>query len=356
MGLTISQIGSGKRQAGMLLELKDPSARDNELFDSIWETIEKAIQSSLHKAQLHRAYVTFAEPDKPFIKTDKGTVKRAATLALYKDYIDRFYNSRDEEPEVVPIDTTSSDSIIESLRQLFGASLPSMYDASSDTDFFDLGLDSLFVFQAVNTIRASMNLRDQLAPRHVYANPTLEKFAAVLMRLHMEAQERDNEESQSPPNETGHIQDLIRQHQLRTSIRMNPFDYANPNHYMGLNLYFPLKENVSFEDAFAKLQAGLLRTLQLIPALDGRMMFEDDQAIGYKKGHLRLSIPPLPPKTAAGRRFPTPRQLDSKDLSQYLPSFDRLRKAGFLPSLVPDDLVLPCPTFPSYPADIIVAR
>ncbi|KAF2171432.1 hypothetical protein M409DRAFT_63707 [Zasmidium cellare ATCC 36951] len=349
-------IGSGKRQAGLLIELRDPTERDIGLFDSIWATVEKAMENSLHKAQLRRAYVTFAEPDKPFIKTDKGTVKRAATLALYADYIDRFYNSRDEEPEAVAIDTSSLDLIIESLREILGSSLPMIYDASPDTDFFDLGLDSLFVFQAVNTIRASLKLQDQLAPRHVYANPTLAKFASVLMQLHAEAKKQQAGVNGSTQNGTGHLRDLIRQHQLRTSIRMNPFDYVNPNHYMGLNFYFPLQDGVSFEDAFAKLQAGLARALQLIPALDGRMMFEDDQEIGYKKGHLRLSIPPLPPMTPSGRHFPAPRQLAFKDLSEYLPSFERLRETGFLPSMVPDDLVLPCPTFPSYPADIIVAR
>lgn len=231
-----------------------------------------------------------------------------------------------------------------------------IYDASPDTDFFDLGLDSLFVFQAVNTIRASLKLQDQLAPRHVYSNPTLAKFAAVLMQLHTEAKKQQVGINGSTQIGTGHLQDLIRQHQLRTSICMNPFDYVNPNHYMGLNFYFPLQDSVSFEDAFAKLQAGLARALQLIPALDGRIMFEDDQEIGYKKGHLRLSIPPLPPMTPSGRHFPAPRQLAFKDLSEYLPSFERLRETGFLPSMVPDDLVLPCPTFPSYPADIIVAR
>lgn len=315
--------------------------------------MEKALASSLHKTQLHRSYVTFAEPDKPFIKTDKGTVKRAATLKLYNEYIDRFYNSREEEPEAVSMDTSSVDSIMDSVRELLGSSLPAIYDASPDTDFFDLGLDSLFVFQAVNVIRATLRLHDKLAPRHVYANPTLAKFAAVLYQLHEEATEVHLDMGGSAPNQ---IQELMRKHSLRRSFRMNSFDYVNPNHYMGINLYFPLQEGVSFQDAFEKLQAGLARAFQLIPALDGRMMFEDDQEIGYRKGDLRLTIPPFPSMTSSGRQFPAPRQLTFKDLSEYLPSFERLRETGFLPSSVPDDLVLPCPTFPSYPADIIVSQ
>ncbi len=45
---------------------------------------------SLHKNQLQRDYSTFAEPDKPFVRTDKGTVKRRGTLALHADHIERF--------------------------------------------------------------------------------------------------------------------------------------------------------------------------------------------------------------------------------------------------------------------------
>jgi hypothetical protein len=73
--------------------LKDRSEANDELYDSIWEIVNKANAMSLHKNQLHRDYIMFAEADKPFIRTDKRTIKRRATLDLYADYIDRFYDS-----------------------------------------------------------------------------------------------------------------------------------------------------------------------------------------------------------------------------------------------------------------------
>lgn len=276
--------------------MKDPSLRDNELFDSIWSTIEKANTLSLHKNQLQRDYITFAEPDKPFVRTDKGTTKRRATLALYADYIERFYSSRgedlDEDSDAVTVDTSSVESIMDSIRNILGSLLPAIHETSQDTDVFSLELDSLLVLRAVKTIRAAMGLQDQLAPRHLYANPTLSKFSAALSRLATEARKTNGTASDDVvDDDLAKMKRMIDKHKARLSFKLNPFDYVNPNHYMGLNFFFALRKGISFEQAFANLQEGLRRTVQLIPALDGKMMVCSEQEIGYKKGDLCLTIP-----------------------------------------------------------------
>ncbi|KAL9006359.1 MAG: hypothetical protein Q9188_000895 [Gyalolechia gomerana] len=354
-------IGTGKPQAGLLIELKDPLSRDNELFDSIWSTIEKANALSLHKNQLQRDYVTFAEPDKPFVRTDKGTVKRRATLALYANYIERFYSSRDEGSETVTFDISSVESIMDSIRHVLGSLLPAIHEASPDTDLFSFGLDSLLVFRAVKIIRAATGLQDQLAPRHLYANPTLAKFSAALARLAAKVKRTNGTAPEDPVNhDSAKMKRMIDEHKSRLSFKLNPFDYVNPNHYMGLNFFFALRKGVSFEEAFANLQEGLRRTMQLIPALDGKMMVCSEQEIGYKKGDLRLTIPPLSSSASLNSdrtgSSTGPRQLVYKDLSHVLPSFKELRAAGFVPSAFKDELVLPDNTFPPLPADILIAQ
>ncbi|KAL8945036.1 MAG: hypothetical protein Q9216_000020 [Gyalolechia sp. 2 TL-2023] len=354
-------IGTGKPQAGLLIELKDPSSKDDELLDSIWTTVEKANALSLHKNQLQRDYVTFAEPDKPFIRTDKGTIKRRATLALYAEYIERFYGSRDDDLDAVIINTSSAESIMDSLRHILGSLLPAIRETSPDTDVFSLGLDSLLVFRAVKIIRAAIGLQHQLAPRHLYANPTLAKFSAALARLAAEA--RDTSETDSGglvDNDSAKMKKMIDEHKARLSFKLNPFDYVNPNHYMGLNFFFALRKGVSFEQVFANLQEGLRRTMQRIPALDGKMMVCSEQEIGYKEGDLRLTIPPLSSSASSdsGRTGFSmgPRQLVYKDLSHVLPPFEELRDTGFVPSAFKDELVLPENTFPPLPADILIAQ
>ncbi|KAK3066565.1 hypothetical protein LTS18_001636, partial [Coniosporium uncinatum] len=271
-------VGTAKPQAGLLIELKDATSRSNELFDSIWAAVERANGLSLQKSRLQREYVTFAEPDKPFIRTDKGTIKRRATLTLYADYIDRFYSTRNEdidrELEVFDVDISSIDTITNSVRLIFTSILPELEDAPADADVFELGLDSLLVFRAVKIIRTATGLKDQVAPRHLYANPTLATFAAALAKIVAPAQKTKLRAQNGAQNGTTNgiastvtngatrddsheTQKMIAERKRRLGAKMSPFDAVNPNHYMGLNFFFALRPDVSFKEAFSKLQAGL---------------------------------------------------------------------------------------------------
>ena len=346
---------------GLLIELKDPSSRSVELFDSIWSTVEKVNELSLHKNQLQRDYIAFTEPDKAFVRTDKGTIKRRATLALFADYIEEFYSSRSVDTDAVTVDTSSVESIADSVRHILGALLPAIREASLDTDVFSLGLDSLLVFRAVKNIRAAMRLQDQLAPRHLYANPTIAKFSAALARLATEVRKTNGMLSANHVDDDfAKMKKMIEKHKARLSFKLNPFDYVNPNHYMKLEFYFALRKDVSFEQVFANLQKGLRRTLELIPALGGKMMVCSEHEIGYKKGDLCVTIPPLPSSTSLDSSpmdsSAGPMQLLYKDLSHTLPPFEKLRDAGFVPSAFKDELVLPGKLFPQLPANILIAQ
>ncbi|KAH6873804.1 hypothetical protein B0T10DRAFT_234380 [Thelonectria olida] len=354
-------IGTGKPQAGLLIELKDPSSGNDELFDSIWSTVEKANSLSLHKNQLQRDYITFAEPEKPFVRTDKGTVKRHATLGLYADYIERFYSSRLEDlGEQIWVDTSSVDSIENAVRHIFGSSLPAVHDFSSDTDLFSLGLDSLLVFRVIKSIRAATGLQDRLSPRHLYANPTLERFSAAIAQLVADAKKAAGAASDEPVDDTvAKMRRLINKHKARVSPKVNPFDLMNPNIYVGMNFFFPLREGISFEQAFSTLQEGLRRTMELVPELEGKVMRCSEQEIGYKKGDVRITLPPLPSTATPDWHRPDPegpRQLKFKDLSLVLPSFEEMRAAGFVSSLFKDEVVLDAPWFPPMPADVLIAQ
>lgn len=346
-------FGTGKPQAGLLIELKDPSQKTDALLDSIWETVKKANSMSRHKNQLLRDFVTFAEPGKPFSRTDKGTVKRPATLALYADYIERFYSSRsDDFTGALLVDMSSTESIQDCVREILASSLPEAREASPETDLFALGLDSLGVFAAIKTIRAATGLGERIAPRHVYANPTIVSLSATVARLAAEEKSASEAASSDKPadDDVAKMKSMIAQHKARQSFGLNAFDYVNPNHGMGLVFYFPLREGTSFKQVFDNLQDGLNRTFDLIPALSGKVMNCSEQAIGYTKGDLCVTIPPLSMAASVHNR------LVYKDLSGVLPSFDKLRDAGFAPSAFKDSLVLRDDPFPKMPADIFVGQ
>ncbi|KAF7556944.1 hypothetical protein G7Z17_g989 [Cylindrodendrum hubeiense] len=346
-------FGTGKPQAGLLIELKDASNKTEELLNSIWDTVRKANSMSRHKNQLLRDFVTFAEPDKPFIRTDKRTVKRPATLALYADYIERFYGSRsDDITSAFTVDMSSTESIQSYICEILASSVPEIQEASPDTDLFHLGLDSLGVFAAIKTIRAATGLGERIAPRHIYANPTIANLSTAIARLAAEAAVSTKADSSDKAidDNVAKINRKIVQHKARQSFRLNAFDYVNPNHGMGLVFYFPLQDGASNEEVFANLQEGLNRTFDMIPALGGKMMNCSEQEIGYTKGDLCVTIPPLSMAAYAHNR------LVYKDLSGILPSFDKLRDAGFAPSAFKDSLVLRDDPFPKMPADIFAGQ
>lgn len=217
-------IGTGKLQPGLLIELKDASSADEALFESIWSTVEKSNALALQQNRLRRDYIAFAEPELPFIRTDKGTVKRHATLSLYADYIERFYNSRGDDLGNFTVDTKSLESITESIRRILESMLPAMAVASSDTDVFSLGLDSLNVFKAMKIIQSATKLTDQLAPRHLYANPTLGKFSAYLLQKLSESKQTNGGSVEDSP--AVQMKKQIDQHKARQSFRLNPLDYV----------------------------------------------------------------------------------------------------------------------------------
>lgn len=339
-------VGSNKLQAGLLIELKDPRSLDDELLKNIWSKIETSMASSRHTVNLSRDYVMFAQPDKPFVRTDKGTVKRRGTLVLYDDYIERFYSSRSKETSFI-VDTSSVSAMQKSIKEILAASLPGIEHASPDDDLFALGLDSLAVSAVVNAIRAAVPMLHKLAPRHLYANPTLAKFVAAVEPMVTETRTASNTKPASKTHETN-MQVMLAKRKIHQSFRLNPFDYVNPNHYMGLVFYFSLREDVKFQDAFANMQEGLNRTFELIPALGGKMMKCSPDELAYTKDELSVAVPPF--------HAPARDRLTFKDLSNVLPSFAKLREDGFLPSAFKDEIVLRQDTFPQLPADIFVGQ
>ncbi|KAK6709967.1 hypothetical protein SNK05_004444 [Fusarium graminearum] len=366
-------IGSGKPQAGLLIELKDPTIKKDDdnaeaLFNSIWAVVERANSLSLHKNQLHRDYVAFSEADKPFIRTDKRTIKRRATMALYEDYIQRFYQSRTEDDSgdgaaaigFITVDTSSLDSTTRAVRHVLASIVPVVKDSPADADMFTLGFDSLLVFRATKTIAAVTDLGGKFSPRNFYAGPTIEAIVATVMRLASERRamiidgtvaSSPTEQHQQDPKEVM-MSTLIKRHKAVISSKLGPMDLFGGNMYEGINVFIPLCPDVPFKQAYKVLQRGLVRAMEIVPDLAGKVIPCSEHEIGYKKGDLRLSLPPLP-STVLGMTAPEePRQLRFNDLSSVLPSYAEQKVSGFLTSAYPDELLTTCPAFPSLPADV----
>ncbi|RYP70479.1 hypothetical protein DL771_005416 [Monosporascus sp. 5C6A] len=187
-------IGTGKFQAGLLVELKDREPTDaaerEALIDSIYETVQVANASSPAYAQIHREYIMFSNPKKPFAYTDKGTVKRRATLAGYTQEIDDFYEQRETESVThltSSIDTSSLEAVTAGIHEVLSTLFPSLKSASIQEDLFSTGVDSLIVIRATRALRSVLEKSGadagNLSPRTVYSNPTIEKLSKAVYAL-----------------------------------------------------------------------------------------------------------------------------------------------------------------------------
>ncbi|RYP62963.1 hypothetical protein DL769_007102 [Monosporascus sp. CRB-8-3] len=192
--LTEEQIGTGKFQAGLLVELKDQELTDaaerEALIDSIYETVQVANASSPAYAQIHREYIMISDPKKPFAYTDKGTVKRRATLAGYTQEIEDFYEQRQTESVAhltSSIDTSSLETVTAGIHEVLSTLSPSLKSASIQEDLFSTGVDSLIVLRATRALRSVLEKSGadagSLSPRTVYANPTIEKLSKAVYEL-----------------------------------------------------------------------------------------------------------------------------------------------------------------------------
>lgn len=188
------QIGTGKFQAGLLVELNEPEPTDlaerQALIGSIYETVQIANTSSPAYAQIHKEYIMFSDPKKPFAYTDKGTVKRRATLAGYTQEIEDFYEQRENESVAQlasTIDTSSLETITTGIQERLAGLLPSLKTASIQEDLFNSGLDSLIVLRVTRSLRSVLERSGtdatSLSPRIVYANPTIEKLSKAIYEL-----------------------------------------------------------------------------------------------------------------------------------------------------------------------------
>lgn len=87
--------GQGRLQPAAIIELTKPiSASDflkAQVINNIWPVIEEAnIESPAH-SHLTKSHVTLSSAGKPFQRTGKGTVRRAASLCLYAMELDDLY-------------------------------------------------------------------------------------------------------------------------------------------------------------------------------------------------------------------------------------------------------------------------
>ncbi|OIW22562.1 acetyl-CoA synthetase-like protein [Coniochaeta ligniaria NRRL 30616] len=187
--------GQGRFQTAAVVQLvdksrsQDPVARD-EISDRLWASVEESNKSAPAHARLHRDFIVIASPDKPFLKTSKGTVRRGPTIELYREELDKVYSQAELVNRIsgfsVELDLSSEETLKRSLRKvLLAAGVAPVRD--DDDDFFAIaGMDSLQVLTLTRLLARSFAGQDggppAIKPALTYNNSTLNLLAKALIR------------------------------------------------------------------------------------------------------------------------------------------------------------------------------
>ncbi|KAI0972059.1 hypothetical protein F4678DRAFT_431016 [Xylaria arbuscula] len=74
----------------------------------------------------------------------------------------------------------------------------------------------------------------------------------------------------------------------KVQVPLGVLDHFLPPHYLPMSWYLPLKEDVSAEEAFAALEAGLRQTFKQVPWLSGKIYKQPPTTQGWRPGQLEI--------------------------------------------------------------------
>ncbi|KOC07350.1 transferase family protein [Aspergillus flavus AF70] len=136
-----------------------------------------------------------------------------------------------------------------------------------------------------------------------------------------------------------------------TKIRLDPLDHIAAWNIPQSVIYLSLKQDVTVQDAFGRLQEGLRRTFAQIPWLNGRVHWQSEDTTGWRPGQLEIRFEPL-------RSQEPPHQLRFNELETDL-KFSDLRDHGFpLDTFEEESLLWTMPFQPDFEkgADVLMAQ
>ncbi|EED17424.1 NRPS-like enzyme, putative [Talaromyces stipitatus ATCC 10500] len=169
--------GSQRFEACLLVERHNTEIlagdEHNQFIERIWPLVQMANNQCPAHARVSRDNILLVNPSKPMARAAKGTVQRAATLAMYEKEINTLYaanaSNRLLGSKLASIDPKNPETLLKTLHDLVAE--VTQWDSSSfdnESDFFTLAMDSL---QALHLSR-ELNV----APSMIYGSPSVEQL------------------------------------------------------------------------------------------------------------------------------------------------------------------------------------
>ncbi|KAI0087641.1 male sterility protein-domain-containing protein [Irpex rosettiformis] len=206
-------FGAGRFLCGALLRPSseyrtscDSHESRNAYLEQVWSYVDIHVSNTVPRhSRLLRPLVLVEESSKPFQLSDKGTIKKKATLDLYHEQIEHAYKIIEEgEPTLVHSTQSTTafadiPSILAFLRRLVSETIG--HEIGDADDFFNFGLDSLLavklrfaIISALKDAGASVDV-----PRNaIYAYPTTTALSTYLWSIVSKSHTSENGTAWSP--------------------------------------------------------------------------------------------------------------------------------------------------------------
>ncbi|KAF9065016.1 hypothetical protein BDP27DRAFT_102090 [Rhodocollybia butyracea] len=188
-------FGSGRFLNGAIISPSKTQADSTQdisaYIDAIWPHIVNTNRSIPRHSRLIRPLLLIEQPSKPFIFSDKWTLKSKATAELYRREIDEAYRTVEEGFDVTSVPPLPQlDSTVESVERLkaYITSLLGSFlerPVQEDEDFFLAGMDSLVATLLRSAILGALKHykeSHQLPRNIIYTYPTVSNLALYLHR------------------------------------------------------------------------------------------------------------------------------------------------------------------------------
>ncbi|KAJ7916044.1 putative aminoadipate reductase [Mycena leptocephala] len=194
-------FGHERNQVGVLIEPNpqhklDPVDEQQvaKFRNLIWPVIEEANENAPAFARIYKEMILVTQPGRPMVRVPKGTVIKKRTIALYKQEIEKLYDtieaSGNAASDIEPPASWASHDLEPWLKT--HAALVADKDIRGSHDLFEQGFDSLnATFLRHRIVGALKKLGDDSAkaaaqkiPQNfVYAHPSIEDLASAITKL-----------------------------------------------------------------------------------------------------------------------------------------------------------------------------
>ncbi|KAI1358919.1 acetyl-CoA synthetase-like protein [Xylaria arbuscula] len=175
-------IGNQRFQTALIIDPTShnlTTAEQASLIERVWPSVVDANNEVPAHARVEKSLILITQ--QPFIRTGKGTVQRAATVAQYATEIEKLYTDADvsltldgesdQQAHVMGVEAA-----VHLVRNTICA-MTSLAPMGDSENFFESGMDSLQALQLVRAMRRALG-NPHLALSAVYQNPTPRQFAA----------------------------------------------------------------------------------------------------------------------------------------------------------------------------------